>query len=95
MPHSKGFRFKSRRVTTKKSDGGFTKRLLSLKKLSKNDQVAIKIDPTIHKSMPHRRYQGNISIFIGWRGRALVVETNNGKKPVTLVVRPDHVKRIK
>ena len=95
MPHSKGFRFKSRRVTTKKSDGGFSNRLLSLKKLSKNDVVAIKIDPPIHKSMPHRRYQGNISKFIGWRGRALVVETYNGKKPVNLVVRPDHVKRIK
>ena len=37
MPHSKGFRFKSRKVTTKKSDSGFSKRLISLKKLSKND----------------------------------------------------------
>ena len=44
MPHSKGFRFKSRRVTTKKSNGGFSKRLIPLKKLSKNDKVAIKID---------------------------------------------------
>ena len=95
MPHSKGFRFKSRKVTTKKSDSGFSKRLISLKKLSKNDKIAIKIDPTIHKSMPHRRYQGNISKFIGWRGRALVVKTYNGNKPVTLIVRPDHVKIIK
>ncbi len=96
MPSSHGFRFKSRKLMTKRQGKkGFTRKLLLLQRINTGDKVAIHIDPSFHKGMPHRRYHGKIAIVIGRRGRALEVETTKGNKRVTLLVRAEHLKRLR
>ncbi|RLG60349.1 50S ribosomal protein L21e [Candidatus Geothermarchaeota archaeon] len=93
MPPSRGFRRKSRKVGRKR-ERGFIKRLIENLQLSVGDKVCIKIDPSVHKGMPHRRYHGKVGIIVGKRGRALEVKTNKGKKEVILIVRPEHLVKL-
>ena len=93
MPSSHGFRVKSRKLMTKDENRGFIRRLLENRKLRPGDRVVIKIDPSVHRGMPHRRYHGKVGVVKGWRGRALEVETKKGEKTVTLIIRPEHIVR--
>jgi large subunit ribosomal protein L21e len=54
-------------------------------------RVDIIINPSFHKGMPHRRYQGKTGIIKGLRGRAVLVEVNLGKAKKQLIVRPEHL----
>lgn len=56
------------------------------------EKVVIKIDPSVHKGMPHSRYHGRVGDVEGKRGRAYVVKLRAGDKLKTLIVRPEHVK---
>jgi len=62
-----------------------------LRRYGAGDKVVIKIDPAIHKGMPHRRYHGRVGTVIGKRGRAYVVEVRVGGELRTLFVRPEHL----
>jgi len=55
------------------------------------DSVYIKVDPAIHKGMPHRRYIGRVGKVVGFRGRALEVEVKVGSKIKKLFILPEHV----
>ena len=92
MPSSKGFRYKTRKLLTKKEHSGFNDRILKLYRLKVGDRVVIYIDPSYHKGMPHRRYHGKIGVIKGLRGRAFEVETSKGNKKVLLVIPPEHLK---
>ncbi|MFQ5711028.1 MAG: 50S ribosomal protein L21e [Candidatus Geothermarchaeales archaeon] len=95
MPRSHGFRVKSRKLMRKREGKrGFTSRLLLLQGLQEGDKVAIHIDPSFHKGMPHRRYHGKIATVLDRRGRAFEVETTKGKKRVTLTIRAEHLRRL-
>jgi len=52
------------------------------------------IDPSIHKGMPHIRFQGHTGKVEGKQGESYVVGIEVGKKHKTLVVRPDHLRRV-
>ncbi len=54
--------------------------------------MVVKIDPSVHKGMPHRRYHGRIGIVANKRGRAYVVNVTQGKAVKELIVRPEHLK---
>ncbi len=94
MPKSRGYRAKTRRLLKKDGRSGFTKNLLTLEEVKEGDKVAIIIDPSIHKGMPHRRYYGKIATVVGRRGRAFEVRASKGNKEVSLIVRPEHLKKI-
>ena len=54
--------------------------------------VHIDIDSSVHKGMPHPRFQGRTGKVIGQRGRAYLVQIRDGGSYKTLIVRPEHLK---
>jgi large subunit ribosomal protein L21e len=82
-------------LLTKRGKKGFTRRLIDIYNLKIGDKVAIIIDSSIHKGMPHRRYHGHIGKIISKKTRSYAVGTTKGKKNVTLLVRPEHLRKIK
>ena len=93
VKHSKGYRNRTRKLLTKspRERGAIP----SLSKLMVNYQegqyVVIKINPSTHKGMPHRRYHGKVGKVVGKRGKAYIVTLTIGKKIKTLIVRPEHL----
>lgn len=65
-----------------------------LKKFSKGDKVAIKIESSSQKGMPFRRFQGLTGNIIGKRGRAYIVEIKDGNKIKKIIANPEHLKAI-
>ena len=56
------------------------------------EKVVVKIDSSVHKGMPHRRYHGKIGIIMNKRGRAYEVNVPQGKAIKEIIVRPEHLK---
>ena len=54
-------------------------------------RVDIVIDPSFHRGMPHRRYQGRTGVVTGIRGRGVIVDVKLGKAIKTLIIRPEHL----
>ncbi len=92
MKRSKGYRSKTRSLLRKKPrERGKIGLSRILRKYNPGDRVIIKIEPSIHKGMPHRRYHGRSGIVKEKRGRSYVVEVPLGKQVRTLIVRPEHL----
>jgi len=94
MAKSHGYRRGSRKVLSKKPrERGLQPlgRLLHEYKLG--DRAIIKIDPSVHKGMPHHRYQGKVGIIEEKRGSAYIIRIKDGHKIRNLIVRPEHLKR--
>lgn len=54
--------------------------------------VHINIEPSVHKGMPHPRFEGRTGRVIGRRGRAYIVEIRDGGKTKQLIVRGEHLR---
>lgn len=90
MPKHKGFRRKTRKLLTIDKPRGLSRLLEDYKP---GDRVVIDIDPSQHKGMPHRRYQGKVGVVKEVRRRSLVVEINVGRRKTKLIIaRLEHVK---
>ena len=83
-----GTRFKLQR---KPKERGLTKITKSLQTFEEGERAAVKIDPSIHKGMPHRRFHGLTGIIVGKQGDCYVVEVKDGNKPKTVIARPEHL----
>ena len=59
------------------------------------EKVCVKIDSSVHRGMPHRRYHGRIAVIKEKRGRAYVIKLKIGSKDKNLIVRPEHIKPMK
>ena len=93
MPKHKGYRRKTRKVLTLEKPRGLSRLLEEYKP---GDRVVIDIDPSQHKGMPHRRYQGRVGVVKEGRSRSLVVEMKVGRsKTKILTVRLEHVKPLR
>ncbi|MCL2475508.1 50S ribosomal protein L21e [Candidatus Bathycorpusculum sp.] len=55
------------------------------------NQVIIKMNSSVQKSMPHKRFHGKIGQIIEKRGRAYVISVPQGEATKTIIVRPDHL----
>ncbi|TSA56843.1 50S ribosomal protein L21e, partial [bacterium] len=55
------------------------------------EKVVIKLDPSVHKGMPHRRFHGRIGVIAEKRGRSYVVNVSQGKAIKEIIVRPEHI----
>jgi len=68
---------------------------LSLGKLlrgyEKGEKVVIKIDPSVHHGMPHRRYHGKVGEVVGQRGRAYLVKIPQRKTFKLIITTPEHL----
>ncbi len=89
---SKGYRSKTRALFRKRPrERGKIGLSRLLRTFNPGDKVTIRIDPSVHKGMPHRRYHGRIGIVKERRGRSYVIEVAEGKQTRTVIARPEHV----
>ena len=62
-----------------------------LRSYSEGDKVVVKIDSSVHKGMPHRRYHGQVGVITAKRGRSYVVHVPQGDATKEIIVRPEHL----
>jgi len=95
VKRSKGIRSKSRHILRKKPrDRGINSITRALQEFEEGESVNIVIDSSIHKGMPHIRFQGYTGKIEGKQGDSYLVGINDGKKHKTLIVKPDHLRRV-
>lgn len=62
-----------------------------LQSYSEGDKVVVKIDSSVHKGMPHRRFHGRIGVVRARRGRSYVIYVTQGDATKEIIVRPEHL----
>jgi large subunit ribosomal protein L21e len=93
---SKGYRRKSRSLLRKKvREKGQSGLSRILRTYQPGDRVVVKLDPSVHKGMPHRRFHGKIGIVENTRGQAYVVNVTQGNAVKDIIVRPEHLQPFK
>ncbi len=90
----RGYRHRTRKLLRKhiREKGAVPKLSVILHEYKVGDKVAIKIDPSFHYGMPHRRYHGLTGTITGRRGRAYEVVVHLGRKKKVLYVTPEHLR---
>ena len=93
MPvRSKGLRSKTRHLLLKDPrNRGVLPPNRVLAQFEVGARVAIKLEPSQHGGMTHKRFQGLTGTVAGKQGTAFVVEVLHGNMPKTLVVRAEHL----
>jgi len=93
---SKGYRSGTRRLFKKEPrERGKMKLSKLLYEYQPGTQVLVKIDSSVHKGMPHRRYHGRVGTVINKRGRSYVVSVSQGDAIKEIIVRPEHLEPCK
>lgn len=93
---AKGFRRKTRSLLKRNPrERGKTGLSQILQEYEPDEKVVVKIDPSVHKGMPHRRYHGKIGVIVDKRGRSYVVNVSMGKAVKEIIVRPEHITPIR
>ena len=91
--HSKGFRSRTRKLLKRKPrEKGKTGLGNLLRKYEPGEKVVVKIDPSVHNGMPHRRYHGRVGTVLNKRGRAYVLSVTQGEAVKEIITRPEHLK---
>ncbi len=92
MKKSKGYRSRTRALLSKKPR---QRGKIGLSRLLQNYQlgsrVRVRIDPSVHKGMPHKRFHGKIGTVVEKRGRSYVVEVNFMNEKKKAITRPEHL----
>jgi len=96
MRKSKGYLARTRRLLKKEPrEKGKLRISKLLHAYEPGNRVVIKIDPSIHKGMPHKRYHGRIGKVIDRRGRSYIVSVTQGETIKEIIVRPEHLEPYK
>jgi large subunit ribosomal protein L21e len=96
MRKSKGYRSGTRRLFKKEPrERGKMKLSKLLYDYQPGTQVLVKIDSSVQKGMPHRRYHGRVGTVINKRGRSYVVSVSQGDAIREIIVRPEHLEPCK
>jgi large subunit ribosomal protein L21e len=90
----RGLRHRTRKLLKKnvRERGSIPPLSLLLVEYKEGDVVHIKINPSIHEGMPHRRYHGRTGVILGRRGLSYIVKVMAGDKEKILFVRPEHLR---
>jgi large subunit ribosomal protein L21e len=89
---SKGYRRGTRRLLKKAPrERGKPKLGKLLYAYELGSQVIIKIDSSVQKGMPHRRFHGKIGTIMDKRGRGYVVNVAQGDAVKEIIVRSEHI----
>ena len=95
VKRSKGIRSKSRQILRKKPrERGIKSITRALQEFKVGESVNIVIDSAVHKGMPHIRFHGYTGKVEGKQGESYVVGINDGKKHKSLIIKPDHLRRV-
>lgn len=93
MRGSKGSRAGTRQLFSKSiKEKGLPPISAILYEYSIGEKVVIKIDPSIHKGMPYKRFHGKVGEVIEKRGRSYVVLIRDGNKYKKVIARPEHIR---
>ena len=95
MPRSHGERKNTRNKLSKwKRERGLSPISRAIQSFASGERVHIRIDPSVHKGMPHHRFHGMTGTVKGERGRAYIVEVSSGKKhrKKELFIRAEHLR---
>ena len=96
VKRSRGIRSKSRHILRRKPrDRGISSITRAILQFEIRDSVSVNIDPSVHKGIPHPRFQGYTGKIEGMQGGSYLVGINVGKKHKTLIVRSEHLGRVK
>jgi len=88
----KGYRHKTRTLLSRKPrERGKTGLSKILHSYAAGEKVVVKIDPSVHGGMPHRRYQGKVGVIVNKRGRSYVLNVTQGNAMKEIIVRPEHL----
>jgi large subunit ribosomal protein L21e len=92
MRSSKGYRTGTRRLLTKEPrERGRIRLSKLLQEYQLGNRVVIKIDSSVQKGMPHKRFHGKIGTILNKRGRSYVVSVSQGDAVKEIIVRPEHL----
>jgi large subunit ribosomal protein L21e len=94
MARSHGERKNTRKkLSKKKRERGLSPISRAIQSFAPEERVHIRIDPSVHKGMPHHRFHGMTGTVKGERGRAFIVEISDGKRnrKKELFVRAEHL----
>ena len=92
MRGSKGYYTGARRLLKKKPrEKGKPKLGKLLTTYEPGSQVIIKMDSSVQKSMPHKRFHGKIGTILEKRGRGYVVSVSKGNAVKKIIVRSEHL----
>ena len=93
---ARGYRHRTRSLLRRKvRERGKTGLSKILREYAPGDRVLVRIDPSIHKGMPHRRFHGKIGVVGERRGRAYVVSVSQSDAVKEIIVRPEHLEPVK
>ena len=96
MRGSKGYYTGARRLLTKKPrEKGKPKLGKLLIAHEVGSQVIIKMDSSVQKSLPHKRFHGKVGTVLEKRGRGYVVSVSKGNAVKTIIVRSEHLEPYK
>ena len=96
MRGSKGYYTGARRLLTKKPrEKGKPKLGKLLIEYELGSQVIIKMDSSVQKSLPHKRFHGKIGTVVEKRGRGYVVSVSKGNAIKKIIVRSEHLEPYK
>jgi len=96
MKKSKGYRTRTRRLLKKKPrEKGKLRMSKLLHQYQPGNHVVVKIDPSVHKGMPHKRYHGKVGTIIDKRGRSYIVSVRQRDAVKEIIVRPEHLEPYK
>jgi large subunit ribosomal protein L21e len=96
VKRSKGIRSKSRSILKKKPrNKGLKSITRALQKFNEGESVNIVIDSSVHKGMPHIRFHGYTGKIKGLQGDSYIVGIKDGDKYKTLIIRSEHLRRVK
>lgn len=95
VKRSKGFRTKSRyKLLKEHREKGEPPVTHALREYAEGTPVAVVLNPSVHKGMPHPRFHGLTGMVEGRQGDAYVVKVRVGGSYKTLVARPQHLRAV-
>jgi large subunit ribosomal protein L21e len=96
VKRSRGPRSSTRHKLKKKPrNRGLSPITRTLVKFEVGDRASVVIDPSIHKGQPHPRFHGLTGVVTGKQGSAYTLDVKVGNKKKTLLVRSEHLKKLK
>ena len=96
VKRSRGIRTKSRHILRiKPRNRGASSITRALQQFEIGESVNVNIDPSVHKGMPHPRFNGYTGKIEGMQGNSYLVEIRVGKKHKSLIIRPEHLGRVR
>jgi len=89
---AKGYRHKTRALLSRKPrERGKTTLTKILHGYAPGEKVVVKIDSSVHKGMPHRRFHGKVGVIVNKKGKSYVVNVTQGEAVKEIIVRPEHL----